>query len=264
MPKYILVGCGKMGGAMLEGWLQQGVPAADIQVIEPARSQGHVVDINPDVAVHDRVQDLPAGFIPDIVVFAVKPQVMADIVPLYKHYSQTLFLSIAAGKTLAFFAEYLGADKAVIRVMPNLPATIGKGAMVTCTNARVSPKQKDMAETLLAYSGEVFWLNDESLMDAVTAISGSGPAYVFHFIECLEAAGKKLGLPDELASALAYLTVEGSALLAVGADKSAAELRVQVTSPNGTTQAALDILMPALGPLLEKTTAAACRRSKEL
>lgn len=260
MPKYLLVGCGKMGGAMLEGWLKHGIPAQDISIIEPHFPTGIPVGIS----AFGSISTLPASFIPDMVIFAVKPQILPEIIPAYQHYGNALFLSIAAGKTLAFFEKYLGSTKAIIRVMPNLPAIIGKGAMVACKNTHVSKQQETLAETLLAASGKVFWLEDESLMDAVTAISGSGPAYLFHFIECLEQAGKKLGLPDDLASSLAYLTVEGSSALAIGSDKSAGELRVQVTSPNGTTQAALDVFMPSLQPLLEKTAEAACRRSKEL
>jgi pyrroline-5-carboxylate reductase len=264
MPKYLLVGCGKMGGAMLEGWLKQGIPASDIKVIEPARSQGHVHDISAKVEVVDTLAQIPASFVPDIVIFAVKPQVMAEVVPGYTKFEKAVFLSIAAGKTIAFFEKALGKGRAVIRSMPNLPAIVGLGAMVAYPNAHVSALQKAAVEKLLAANGKVFWIKDESLLDAVTAISGSGPAYLFHFIECLEQAGKKLGLPDELASALAYLTIQGSTELAVQSDKSASELRVQVTSPKGTTQAALDVLMPELQPLLERATDAACKRSKEL
>lgn len=264
MTNYLLVGCGKMGGAMLEGWLAKGIPAACVYVIEPTQSQIHIHAISKDIGVVDGPEALPASFIPDIVVFAVKPQIMPEIVPLYGKYHKALFLSIAAGKTIGFFETQLGADKAVIRVMPNLPAVIGKGAIVACSNPNVSKEQKVLTEALLASNGKVFWLEDEKLMDAVTAISGSGPAYLFHFIECLEQAGKQLGLPGDLAKSLAYLTVEGSTLLAMNSDKNASELRVAVTSPHGTTEAALEVLMPVLPALLEKTTAAACRRSKEL
>lgn len=253
-----------MGGAMLEGWLSHGIAAKDICVIEPMRSQGHVTEISSELLVFDDVSHVPDDFIPDVIILAVKPQVMPEILPAYKKYGNATFISVAAGKTIAFFEAILGDDKAIIRVMPNLPATIGKGAMAACTNQHVPHEKKAVTEMLLAASGKVLWVEDESLMDAVTAISGSGPAYIFHFIECLEKAGKKLGLPDELAKSLAYLTVEGSALLATGSDKTAEELRVQVTSPKGTTQAALDVLMESLQPLLDKTTEAACKRSKEL
>lgn len=264
--QLLMVGCGKMGGALLSGYLKSDIPASNIRVIEPHVEHFDKQFSAQGVQAHSGIDALPADYAFDIIQLAVKPQVMADVLPDYKARCRkdTLFISIAAGKTLDFFAKHLGEQQPVIRVMPNLPALVGKGASALYANAHVTAEQKALAEKLFSSVGKTFWLENEAQMDAVTAVSGSGPAYVFHFLESLEQGAKSLGLPDDLAKALAYSTLSGSAELALTSDKSAADLREQVTSPNGTTEAGLKVLMKDLPKLMECTVEAACKRSKEL
>ena len=193
---------------------------------------------------------------------------MDEVLPAYRRFAGggTLFLSIAAGKTLGFFARHLGAAAAVVRAMPNTPAAIGRGIAVACASRSVARRSARLAERLLGAVGEVGWVEDEALIDAVTAVSGSGPAYVFLLIECLAKAGVAAGLPEALALRLARATVAGSGELARLSPESAARLRESVTSPGGTTRAALDVLMApdGLEPLLTRAVLAAARRSREL
>ena len=260
MSKILLVGCGKMGGAMLDGWLDQGVKTSDVAVIEPSGEIGRV-----GVAVAKDINGLPAGFTPDVVVLAVKPQMMDAALPPYARFQNSLFLSIAAGKTLAYFEKALG-DVAIVRAMPNTPAAVRRGMTVVVPNAKASTAQRQAAESLLASVGDVAWVEDEGLMDAVTAVSGSGPAYVFLLAEVMTQAGVAAGLPQDLAARLARATVSGSGELLNRSAESAAQLRQNVTSPNGTTFAALQVLMAedAMAPLMTKAVAAATLRSKEL
>jgi pyrroline-5-carboxylate reductase len=262
----LLVGCGKMGGALLSGWLDRGL-ARRYLVVEP-QPQGLPALDRPEVERLAAPEKIPADFETGVIVLAVKPQVMHEVVPAYRRFAGkgTLFLSIAAGKTLRFFARHLGERAAVIRAMPNTPAAIGRGIAVACPNAAVAPAQRALAERLLAAVGEVGWVEDEALMDAVTAVSGSGPAYVFLLIECLAQAGVAAGLPAELAARLARATVAGSGELARLSEESAASLRAAVTSPGGTTRAALDVLMGrnGLDRLIGRAVLAATRRSREL
>ena len=262
--RVLLVGCGRMGGALLAGWVKAG-GAERIDVIEPD------VDAVPggdSVVRHGRLDDLPADCRPDVVVFAVKPQVMDDLVPPYRRLvgPGTAFLSIAAGRTIAFFTARLGADAAIVRAMPNTPAAIGQGISVLVATATVTPAQRDLCQSLMAAGGAVEWVDEESLFDAVTALSGSGPAYVFLLIEAMAKAGAAAGLPAALAMRLARQTVVGAGALADGSAEDAAVLRRNVTSPGGTTQAALEVLMAADGvqPLFDRAIAAAALRSKEL
>ncbi|KFB11138.1 pyrroline-5-carboxylate reductase [Nitratireductor basaltis] len=259
----ILVGCGNMGYAMLKGWIASGklVPA-DVNVVEPnealrARAQELGVTTVEDAS------DLASG---DLIVFAVKPQVMGKIVPAYQRFEDATFVSVAAGTGVATFTEILGPSSAVIRCMPNTPAAIGKGMMVVFANGNVKPAMLDFVKALLATSGEVTMIDSEELMDAVTAVSGSGPAYIFHFIECLTSAGEKAGLPAETAKLLAMQTVWGAACLAKESGEEPGLLREQVTSPNGTTAAALSVFMDQheLEELVGKAVAAAKKRSMEL
>ena len=203
-----------------------------------------------------------------LVIFAVKPQVMRDVVPGYARFAGggTTFLSIAAGTGIAVFEELLGTSAAVVRCMPNTPAAIGKGMMVVVSNANVNGKTKAFVADLLSASGEVATIDDETLMDAVTAVSGSGPAYIFHFIEALTVAAEKAGLPADTARLLAMQTVYGAASLAAESREDPATLRKQVTSPNGTTAAALGVLMgnDRLTRLLTEAVDAARLRSIEL
>jgi len=264
--KVILVGCGNMGFAMLKGWLASGaVQPADVLVIEPnetlrnrAGEQGVRTSAAPDGI---------AGESADLVIIAVKPQVLRDVLPAYKPLApKAAFLSIAAGIAISTFSEILGSDTPVIRCMPNTPAAIGKGMMGIYANELVSADILAFVNTLLSASGEVVVLDDEGQIDAVTAVSGSGPAYVFHFIECLEAAAVKAGLSEKAARLLAMQTVYGAANLAKESGEEPGRLREQVTSPNGTTAAALAVLMGEnrLGNLVDEAVDAARRRSIEL
>jgi pyrroline-5-carboxylate reductase len=264
----ILVGCGQMGSAMLRGWLARGAAERFI-VVEPAGAQAALAEASGIGAVgwHRAADELPSGLLPDAVVFAVKPQLIDAVVPAYRRWvrPQTLFLSIAAGTTIAGLARHLG-EAAIVRSMPNTPAAIGRAITVACPNPRVSATQRELCDALLAAIGESTWVEDEALMDAVTAVSGSGPAYVFLLIEALAEAGARVGLPGDLALNLARATVAGAGELARLSAETPAKLRENVTSPGGTTRAALDILMAenGLAPLLDRAVAAATARSREL
>lgn len=262
----LLVGCGKMGGALLAGWLEKGLAPGQVTVLDP-------MDL-PDGLADKGIRHLAQGSaLPDdsrfdVVVLAVKPQQMEKLLPELSGLAGTgcVFLSIAAGKTLDFFAAHLGEGAAVVRAMPNTPAAIGRGISVLCASATVGSAQKDLAAELMAAAGPVEWIADEALMDAVTAVSGSGPAYVFLLMECLAKAGVAAGLPDDLAARLAQETVSGAGELARRAGEDPAILRRNVTSPGGTTAAALDVLMAedGLQPLLDRAVAAAAARGREL
>jgi pyrroline-5-carboxylate reductase len=261
----VLVGAGKMGGAMLDGWLRLGFTRERIVILEPRPSP----DIEAATKLGVRLNP-PADTIREVafIVVAIKPQEAAGVVPTLKPLAGAgaLVISIMAGKTLAFLEGALGADTAIVRAMPNTPAAIGRGITVGVANAKVAPNQKTLAHRLLGAIGAVEWVEDEALIDAVTAVSGSGPAYVFLLAESLARAGAAAGLPPDLAARLARATVSGSGELLHQSSLDAATLRQNVTSPGGTTAAALGVLMAAdgLDPLLEKAIAAATRRSKEL
>lgn len=257
----VLLGCGKMGSAMLAGWLAEGLPPASVFVIDPQPSDWLV---NTRVHLND---DLPGN--PAIVIIAVKPQMMGEALPVLKGFGggETLFVSIAAGTPLRSFEAMLGAATPIVRAMPNTPAAIGRGITAIIGNARATQAHLAMAEGLLAAVGQVVRLDDEGQMDAVTAVSGSGPAYVFHLIETLAAAGEAEGLPADLAMALARATVAGAGALAEASDESPAQLRINVTSPGGTTQAALGVLMnetEGFPALLKRAVKAGAERSREL
>ena len=260
--RILLVGCGKMGGALLAGWLDQGTPADSVTVIEPTLPElpaGVVTMADPSV--------LAADYRPSVVVFAVKPQSMDDVAPAYAAYAgpQTVFLSIAAGKPIAYFEAALP-QCAVVRAMPNTPAAVGRGITVLCANDRVTAAQRAVCGRLMESVGAVAWIEDETLMDAVTGLSGSGPAYVFHLVEAMAAAGAAAGLPNDLAMQLARATVAGSGELLTRSDQAASTLRENVTSPGGTTAAALEVLMDADGltELMTRAVARATERSREL
>jgi pyrroline-5-carboxylate reductase len=261
----VLVGCGQMGSAMLRGWLKSGA-ASHFVVVEPAGAPG-VLAPSPRVDAHRAASELSDTLAPDAVVFAVKPQVINDIVPAYRRFvrPETVFMSIAAGTTIGGLAKHLG-DAAVVRVMPNTPAAIGRAISVACANPHVTAVQRQLCDALLAAIGESTWVEDEGLLDAVTAVSGSGPAYVFLLIETLAEAGVKAGLPEELALQLAKATVAGAGELARVSHETPARLRENVTSPGGTTRAALDVLVAEDGfaALMIRAVAAATARSREL
>lgn len=251
---------------MLRGWQARGV-AERFLVIEPEGAPAALAGA-AGVVWHRTADELPADLDPDAVVFAVKPQIMDAVLPAYRRWvrPRTLFLSIAAGKTIGGIARHLGDAAAIVRCMPNTPAAIGRAITVACPNPRVAAGQRRLCETLLAAIGDSAWLEDERLMDAVTAVSGSGPAYVFLLIEALAAAGARAGLPQDLALRLARATVAGAGELALVSPEAPARLRENVTSPGGTTRAALDVLMAEHGvpELLDRAVAAATARSREL
>jgi pyrroline-5-carboxylate reductase len=257
----VLLGCGKMGGAMLRGWLEGGLAPEAVHVIDPHPSdwlRGTGVAINAE---------LPES--PAIVIVAVKPQMMGAALPTLKGYGNgaTLFVSVAAGTSIATYEAMLGAATPVVRAMPNTPAAVGRGISAIVGNAHATPAHLDQAEALLRAVGQVVRLESEDHMDAVTGLSGSGPAYVFHMIECMARAGEAQGLAPALAMQLARATVAGAGALAETADETPAQLRQNVTSPNGTTQAGLEVLMDKAGglpPLMARTVAAAADRSREL
>jgi pyrroline-5-carboxylate reductase len=265
----LLVGCGKMGNALLEGWFKRGLNPVDVIIVEPAgRASISICGKHKALTVLTKPEEIPRDFRPDVVIFAVKPQAAPDVVPAYGRFAREhpVFLSILAGKTIGFFKSHLGQDAAVVRAMPNTPAAIGKGISVLVAAPEVSPEQRRICDVLMAAAGQVTWVNDEALMDAVTAVSGSGPAYVFLLAEALADAGRAAGLPPDLAEQLARATVAGSGVLLDQAGEAAATLRQNVTSPNGTTAAALSVLMSGDGlqKLLTQAVAAATRRSRDL
>lgn len=257
----VLLGCGKMGSAMLEGWLKQGMNRASVFVLDPNPS-----DWVKAQGVH---VNAPLPTAPAIVLIAVKPQMMGAALPQLAAMGNgaTLFLTVAAGTTIATYEAVLGADTPIVRAMPNTPAAIGRGISAIIGNSRTSPAHLDMAEGLLQAVGQVVRLQGEDQMDAVTAVSGSGPAYVFHLIETLAAAGAAEGLSPDLAMQLAKATVAGAGALAEAASEDPGQLRVNVTSPGGTTAAALGVLMDegrGFPALLREAVHAAAERGREL
>ena len=261
----LLSGCGQMGSAMLRGWLARKA-ARRYVVVEPTGPHPSLSGMS-GISWHNSPDELGSDLRPDAVVFAVKPQVINAVLPPYRRWSGSgaVFLSIAAGTTIAGIARHLG-EAAIVRAMPNTPAAIGRAITVACPNAHVTPAHRRLCDGLLAAIGESTWAEDEALMDPVTAISGSGPAYVFLLIEALAAAGEREGLPADLALRLARETVSGAGELARTSTESPAHLRENVTSPGGTTRAALDVLMDENGlpGLMRRAVAAATARSREL
>jgi pyrroline-5-carboxylate reductase len=259
----VLAGAGKMGGAMLGGWLAQGVSPARVVVIDPAPSHGITALVSSGLRINPAPSDI--GEISALIV-AVKPQMFSDAAPSLKAIVKpaTVVISIMAGVTLAKLSQSCGGH--IVRAMPNTPAAIGRGMTVAVAANDVPRRERDIADALLRATGAVEWIDDESLMDAVTAVSGSGPAYVFLLAEELARAGVAAGLSPELATRLARETIAGSGELLHRSDASSETLRQNVTSPGGTTAAALAVLMGEDGfkPLLERAVAAAAQRSKEL
>lgn len=261
----LLMGGGRMGAAMLKGWLSGPLGADRVMVVEPVEPVMDALAAQyPGLAVHPSLEGLTID--PSVVVLAVKPQVMEDVLPALTGFAGALFISIAAGRTLASFAAVLGDQTAVVRAMPNTPAAIGHGMTACVAGAQVGDVQRALCTGLLEAVGDVAWIDDEALMDAVTAVSGSGPAYIFHLVEAMAAAGETLGLPPDLADRLARRTVAGAGALLDQSPEAASVLRQNVTSRGGTTQAALDVLMAdnGLARLMRAATDAAARRSKEL
>lgn len=266
--KLLLVGGGKMGSAMLSGWLKGELKPDDVLVVEPLDATRNLLKDTLGVASVGDASDIPADVAPETVVLAVKPQFMDDAIGAFARYAgpDCVYVSIAAGKTIQYFEEKLGAQAAIVRAMPNTPAAVGRGITVCYSNHLVSDDQRAWSNTLLQSVGEVAWVDDEGHIDAVTALSGGGPAYVFLLVEVMAQAGIDNGLPRDLAMQLARTTVAGAGELLHQASEDAATLRQNVTSPGGTTAEALKVLMAAdaLQPLMSKAIAEATRRSREL
>ncbi len=263
----LLIGAGKMGGALLEGWLDQDIDPDLVHIQDPALPS----EISDLLTKYGIRQSATATLSepPAVLVLAVKPQIMDEVLlplkPLVGR--ETVVLSIAAGRTIESLARHLGSDKAIVRAMPNTPAAIGRGISVACANKVVTADQRAISRALLEAVGEVAWVEEEAQLDPVTAVSGSGPAYVFLLTECLAEAGIEAGLDEALAWQLARATVAGAGALMYQSSLAPGELRQNVTSPGGTTAAALEVLMAddsGLKALMARAVAAATRRSKEL
>jgi pyrroline-5-carboxylate reductase len=261
LPPILLVGLGKMGGAMLAGWRELGLAAA--VAVDPARP----APPGPQVTVVADASEIPDGFTPAAVVLAVKPQNAGVTLPLYRRFADSaVILSIMAGRTIGGIGTALGAHAAIVRAMPNTPAAIRQGITVACAGPGVSAAQRALCDILLTAIGTVAWVDDEALIDPVTAVSGGGPAYVFLLAELLERAAIEQGIPAGLARMLARQTVSGSGALLAASNQDAAVLRQAVTSPKGTTERALAVLMAdeAWPALVLRAIAAATARSREL
>jgi pyrroline-5-carboxylate reductase len=263
IPPILLVGCGRMGSAMLAGWREQGLSASVAVDPAPEAANWASADLQlvPDGAA------IPEAFTPEAVVFAVKPQNAAETLPLYRRFAgKAVFLSIMAGRTIGGMRALLGDDAAIVRAMPNTPAAVRQGMTVACPGQGVDMPQGELCERLLKAIGLVAWVENEALLDPVTAVSGSGPAYVFLLAELMEQAAREQGIPADLARLLARQTIAGSGALLTSSPEAADALRVAVTSPGGTTERALAVLMaPDAWPAaMREAIAAATRRSREL
>lgn len=263
LPPILLVGCGRMGSALLQAWIDRGL--ADSCVVEPAPRPSLPCAAN--VQVFAEASRLPGDFAPRAVVFAIKPQQAEAAVHQYSQFAgRSVFLSIMAGRALDSLRAALGPRAAIVRAMPNTPAAIRRGMSVLFAGNEVSPRERDLCGSLLSAVGEIAWVSDERMLDPVTAISGSGPAYVFLLAELLEKAGVEQGMPESLARLLARRTVFGAGALLEASDEDASALRAAVTSPGGTTERALAILMrnDAWPTAVSAAVTAATRRSREL
>jgi pyrroline-5-carboxylate reductase len=263
----LLVGAGKMGGAMLDRWLQRGLDAGSVTIIDPfldaerraALEAAGAIIADPAKAGGKKFR---------IIVLAVKPQSMGEVLPGIARLARpgSIIVSIAAGVRLEKLQSAFAASQAIVRAMPNTPAQIGQGMTVAVANANVEDADRRLVDALLSAVGKIAWVEDEALIDAVTAVSGSGPAYVFLLAECLAEAGREAGLPPDLAELLARQTVAGAGALLADSPLPSATLRQNVTSPKGTTAAALSVLMAEEGlqPLMTRAVAAAKKRSIEM
>ncbi len=262
LPPVLLVGCGRMGGAMLGAWLERGLSPSVLVDPAPRLPDGGEV-----VTVVDKADEVPAGFAPAAVVLAIKPQQAASVLPRFARFAgSAVFLSIMAGRTIAGMRPLLGPKASVVRAMPNTPASIRAGTSVACAGPGVRAAQRELCGRLLGAVGTVAWVSEEGLLDPVTALSGSGPAYVFLLAELLERAGVEQGLPADLARLLARRTISGAGALLDASPDDAASLRAAVTSPGGTTERALAILMEedAWPDSVSRALAAATQRSRAL
>ncbi len=263
LPPVLLIGGGKMGGAMLSGWLEEGL--APSIVIDPAPEAARLG--RPGIQVFPELAGVPEDFRPEAVVFAVKPYQADEALPGCRRFAgEAVMLSIMAGRRLAGLRGLLGPEAALVRAMPNTPAAIRQGITVACPAPGLPASQRRLCDRLLGAIGGVEWVAEESMIDAVTGVSGSGPAYVFLLAELLERAAKAEGLPDELARILARRTVSGAGALLAASEEDASALRIAVTSPKGTTERALDVLMAddAWPRLVQEAVSAAVARSREI
>lgn len=262
----LLIGGGRMGEALLTGWRAHGLAADAVCVVEPDAERAAELAATLGVMVCQGADRLPAELRPEVVVVAVKPQLLDTVLPAYAGFRDALVVSIAAGKPLASLERVFGDGAALARAMSNTPAAVGRGVTVLFANRHCDAARRQVAHALMGAVGEVHWVDDEEPMHAVTAVSGSGPAYVFHLIEALAAAGVAAGLPEPLAASLAHATVVGAGELAHRSGLAADQLRRNVTSPGGTTAAALELLMADDGmtPLVTRAVAAAAARSRAL
>jgi pyrroline-5-carboxylate reductase len=263
--RLALIGAGKMGGALLKGWLDNGLDRRAALVIDPMPPPDSVAVLK--AAGVPIAAEVPAGVTAKVIVVAVKPQIIADVLPTLRPLvgRDTVVLSIAAGTTLKQLAAGIG-DIAIVRSIPNTPAQVGRGITVAIANARADRNARALVTTLLEAVGQVVWVEKEGMIDSATAVSGSGPAYIFHMVEALAAAAVSVGFDKESAAKLARATVEGAGELLYQSPLGADVLRENVTSPKGTTAAALKVLMGrgGLTPLMKKAVAAARKRSREL
>lgn len=260
----LLIGCGNMGNALITRWHETlGHVFSSFHVVEPNN-----ITLPENISLSKQLSDLPESFSPTMIVLAVKPQQMEIVLPQLKEKfsSRTTYLSIAAGKTLSFYEHYLGNEAAIIRVMPNTASMIGQGMSALVANLQVSDHKKTVATQMMQAVGEAVWLDNEAQMDIVTAISGSGPAYIYYFIECLIEAATACGLPEEMAMQLAKQTAFGAASMVKQSNESLDMLRQRVTSPGGTTEAALAQFAKneQLQLLVKNAVQAAIQRAKEL
>jgi len=265
----LILGCGRIGSAILSGLLDKGLKKSAIYIVDPFLD---LIKSNftalPTKSFNESLSDLDNSMNPSIVIIAVKPQVMDKTLTDLKvlNLTKTVILSVAAGKTLKYFEDKLGYEQAIIRGMPNTPISVGEGVTVCCPNNQITQSQKKLCDTLLGTVSSVEWIMDETLMDAVTALSGSGPAYLFYMVEAMAAAGQAMGLSGELSEKLALDTICGAGILLKTSKLSPTELRKDVTSPGGTTSAALEIMMgeAGLAKILRQAMQKAKARSKEM
>ncbi len=263
LPALLLVGGGKMGSALLAGWAERGLSSAI--VVDPSPQAAGLAA--PGIKIVASAQEIPPGFTPDAVILAVKPQAAQEVLPAYARFAgHAVFISIMAGKTIHAICHMLGVKAATVRAMPNTPAAVRQGITVAVAGAHVSESQHRLADTLLAATGQIAWVTDEALLDPVTAISGGGPAYVFLLTELLEKAALEQGIPPDLARNLARQTIIGSGALLAASPEDAANLRIAVTSPGGTTERALAVLRAddAWPKSISAAIDAATKRSQEL
>ncbi len=261
----LLVGCGRMGRALLEGWRASRLVMDNFWIVEPNKKTRSKIHIANTVS---SLIDLPVDFIPKLIILAVKPQIIENILEDYNRFSHSsIFLSVIAGKTISWFTSRLGSTTSIVRAMPNIPSVVRRGITVACGNAALDSDGYALCTNLLEAVGAVTWIEEEQLLDSVTAVSGSGPAYVFLLTESLARAGHAAGLPADLAERLARVTVAGAGEILSHSGDSATALRQHVTSPGGTTAAALAVLMDTqngLEVMLTRAVAAATTRSREL